>query len=99
MIKSDLQRVYIYSIYPRGSKIHSDRGFVKLGKGQMRVTHWCVFYVKGNESFYFDSFGGQLDKFQLKQSPRPIIHHSYKNQDINSKFCGSFCLYFFKLKE
>ena len=30
MIESDLQRVYIYNIYPRNSQIHLDRGFVNI---------------------------------------------------------------------
>ena len=62
-----LQRVCNHKIYPRDSKIYSDKGFVKIDNGQMRGTHWCVFYVKGNKSFYFVSFGGQPNKFQLNQ--------------------------------
>ena len=65
----------------------------------MGGTHWCAFYVKNNKSFYFDSFGFQPDKFLLKQLPKPIKYHNYKIQDINSKLCGSYCLYFFYLIE
>ena len=58
-------------------------------------SHWTAFYVKNNKSFYFDNFGGQPDKFLLNQLPKPIINHNYKIQDIYSKLCGSYCLYFF----
>ena len=61
----------------------------------MGGTHWVCFYIKDNTSFYFDSFGGHLDKFLLKQLSKPIIYHNYKMQDLNSKLCGSFCLYFY----
>ena len=99
MNESQLQRVYNYSIYPRDSKIYSDKGFVNIGNYQNGGSHWCAFYIKDNKSYYFDSFGGQPDKFLLKQLPKPIIYHNYIIQDINSQLCGSYCLYFFYLIE
>ena len=65
----------------------------------MGGTHWTCFYTKDNNSYYFDSFGGQPDKFLVNQLPKPIIYHNYKTQEINSKLCGSFYLYFFYLIE
>ena len=99
MNESELQRVYNYKIYPRDSKIYSDKGFVNIDNGYQGGTHWTCFIVKDNKSFYFDSFGGQPDKFLLNQLPKPIIYHNYKIQDIISKICGSYCLYFFYLIE
>ena len=99
MDESELQRVYNYNIHPRDSKVHSDKGFVNIDDGLMGGTHWTCFIVKDNKSFYFDSFGGHPDKFLLNQLPKPIIYHNYKIQDINSKLCGSYCLYFFYLIE
>ena len=99
MNESQLQRVYNYPIYPIDSKIYSDRGFVNIDDGSQNGTHWCAFYIKDNKSFYLDSFGGNPDKFQPNQLPKPIIYHNYKIQDINSRLCGSFCLYIFYLIE
>ena len=99
MNQSQLQRVYIYPIYPRDSKIHSHKGFVNLDNGSQGGTHRTCFIVKDNKSYYFDSFGGQPDKFLNNQIPKPIIYHNYKKQDINSNLCGSYCLYFFYLIE
>ena len=99
MNESQLQKIYYCPIYPRDSKIYSDRGFVNIDNGYQRGTHWTCFIVKDNKSYYFDSFGGQPDKFLLSQLPKPIIYHNYKIQDINSKLCGSYCLYFFYLIE
>ena len=62
-------------------------------------THWTFFYIKDNESFYFESFGQAPDKFLLPQLPKPITYHKYKNQDINSRISGTYCLYFFYLIE
>ena len=99
MNESHLQKINIYPIYPRNSKIYSDKGFVNIDDGRMGGSHWTCFIVKDNKSYYFDSFGGTPDKFLLNQLTQPIIYHNYKIQDINSKLCGSNCLYFFYLIE
>ena len=99
MNESHLQRLYNYRIHPRDSNIFSDIGFVNVDDGSQGGSHWTCFIVKDNKSYYFDSFGGQPDKFLLKELPKPIIYHNYKIQDINSKICGSYCLYFFYLIE
>ena len=99
MNESELQKIYKYPIYPRDSKIYSDRGFVNIANGSQGGTHWTCFIVKDNKSYYSDSFGGAPDKFLLKQLPKLIIYHNYKIQDINSRLCGSYCLYFFNLIE
>ena len=93
--ESELQRVHNYPIHPRDSKIYSDRGFFNIDNGSLGGSHRNCFIVKDKKSFYFDSCGGAPDKFLLNQLPKPIIYHNYKIQDINSKLCGSYCLYFF----
>ena len=97
MNESQLQRVYNYPIYPRDSQIYSDKGFVDIDNGSQGGTHWTCFILKDNKSYYFDSFGVQPDRFLLNQLNKPIIYHNYKIQDMNSRLCGSYCLYFFYL--
>ena len=46
MNESELQRVYSYPIYPRDSKLSSDRGFVNIDNGSQGGTHWTCFRVK-----------------------------------------------------
>ena len=99
MNESQLQRVYNYPIYPRDSKIYSDKGFVNIDNGSQGGSHWTCFIVKDNKSGYFYSFGSQPDKFLLNQLSKPILYHNYKIQDIYSQLCGSYCLYFFYLNE
>ena len=69
----ELERIYNYQMYPRDSKIYSDRRFVNIDAGSVNGTHWVCFIVKDSESYYFDPFGGTLDQFLLKQLPKPII--------------------------
>ena len=45
MNESQLQRIYNYPIYPRDSKIHSDKGFVNIDNGSQGGSHWCVYYI------------------------------------------------------
>ena len=99
MSESDLRKIYNYKIYPRDSKITTNKGFVNIDDGSMGGSHWVCFIIKDKKSYYFDSFGGSPDKFLFKQLPKPIIYHNYKIQNINSMLCGSFCLYFFYLFE
>ena len=99
MNESELQRVYNYEKYSRDNKKYSDKGFVNSDDGRMGGSHWPCFIVKGNNSYYFDSFGVAPDTFLLKQLSKPIIYHIYRIQDIESKLCGSYCLYFFYLIE
>ena len=99
MDEGELRRVYIYPIYPRDSEKYSDKIFVNIDNGSQGRTHWTCFIIKENKSFYFDSFVGQPDEFLLNQLTKPIVYHKYKFQDIYSKLCGSFCLYFFYLIE
>ena len=85
MNESELQRVYNYPIYPRDSKIYSEKCFIIIDDGFRGGSHWTAFYINNNKSYYFDSFGGTPDKFLLNQLPKPIIYQNYKIQDINSK--------------
>ena len=48
MIESDLQRVYKYLFYQRGSKIYSDWGFVNIDNGSIGWTHWTCSIVEDN---------------------------------------------------
>ena len=78
MNEKKLQGVYNYPIYPRDSKLYSDKSFVNIDNSSMGGSHWCASYVKNNKSFYLDSFGGQPDKFLLNQWPKPILYHGLK---------------------
>ena len=75
MNESRLQKNYNYPIYPRYSKIYSDKGFVNIDDGRMGGSHWTCFIVKDEESFCFDSFGCQPDKFLISQLLKTIIYH------------------------
>ena len=86
MNESQLQKIYNYPIYPRNSKLYSEKGFVNIDNGSQGGIHWVCFIVKDNKSFFNESFGGQPDNFSLNHLPKPIIYHNFKIQDINSNY-------------
>ena len=48
MNESQLQKFYVYPIYPRDSKKHSDIGFINLDNVSRGGTDWTCFIVKEN---------------------------------------------------
>ena len=70
MNQFEIQRVYFYPIYPRDSKINSDKGLVNIDNGDQMGTHWTCFIINDNKTYNFDSFGGAPDKFLLNQLPK-----------------------------
>lgn len=58
-------------------------------------THWTWFRIFENgKAVYFDSFGFQLPE-DIKEFLKPFAPIPYNNrqiQDINSSYCGWFCL-------
>ena len=46
MSESDLQKIYNCNIYPRDSKILSDRVFVNIDNGLKGGTHWTCCIIK-----------------------------------------------------
>ena len=51
MDESELQQISNYPIYPRDSKIYSDKGFVNIDNGSMGGSHWTCFIVKDSKSY------------------------------------------------
>ena len=85
MKESDLRKVYIYNIYPRGYRIVGDKEFVNTDNGEMVGVRWVCLLVKDIESYQFDSFGGSPDNVLLNQLQKSKVYDKSKIQDINSK--------------
>ena len=98
LTESHLQKFWNFSTYPWDSVRTDDKRFVKTDIGKMSDTHCTCFYVRGNESYYFESFGGPPDKLLLKRLPKPFTFHHHKVQEINSNLSGTCCLNLFYLK-
>ena len=56
MNESDLQKVYNYKIYPRDSKIITNKGFVNIDNGKNGRNTLDLFYIKDKKSYYLIQF-------------------------------------------
>ena len=63
MNESQLKFFFNFPCYTRDSIENSEKGFINIDNGLHGGYHWTTFYVRNNESFYFDSFGGAPDNF------------------------------------
>ena len=79
------------------NKLTSKQGIINLTDNYKKGTHFVAFY----ENKYFDSFCIEPPKIisnQLGDMCECYIS-SHPIQNINDQNCGSYCLYFFDLKQ
>ena len=46
MKESELQRFYNFPVYPRDSKLYSDKGYKNINDGSGGGSHWTCFIIK-----------------------------------------------------
>ena len=73
MNESQLQKIYNYPIYPRDSRIYSDRGFLNIYNGSMGGTHWVAFIIK-------------VISHSTSTRLEPIQTNFYLNSYLNQKY-------------
>ena len=62
----------------------------------MTGTHWVALYVQNNEVIYFDSFGVEHIRKEIKTfiDDKNITTNIFRIQAYNSIMCGYFCISF-----
>ena len=60
-------------------------------------THWDLWFKKGKNKFYFDSYGVQPPIELIAYLKSPIFYNSERVQQNGEVFCGH--LFFFALKQ
>ena len=90
---------FINILFIQETEITSETGFINIDDSSVGGSHCVCFRAKSKKSFSFDWFGGCPDKTLLDQLTKPISYYNYIIQDINSKLCGSYCLYSFHILE
>ena len=65
-------------------------GILNLDSSSGDGTHWVMWFKKGNEKFYFDSYGVQPPSELIKS---PIFYNSEQVQQNGEEFCGNLCLF------
>ena len=59
-------------------------------------THWVMWFKKGKEKFYFDSYGVQPPSELIDYLKPPIFYNSERVQQNGVVFCGHLCLFALK---
>ena len=72
-------------------------GIVNLEPSSKGGSHWVCWWIKGDEKYFFDSFGAPPDKRILKYMKKidknKILFSTYQIQNFNDTVCGQWCLF------
>ena len=86
--KIPIQGCYVCNL----DNIYDVNGNLKRESG----THWVSWYIEGKHANYLDSFGFG-PPVEVENFLKPYIPYLINNkeiQNINSGYCGDYCLYF-----
>ena len=56
-------------------------------------THWVMWFQKGKDKFYFDSYEVQPHSELIAYLKSPIFYNSERVQQNGEIFCGHLCLF------
>ena len=62
-------------------------------------THWVLWFKKGKNKFYFDSYGVQPPSELITYLKSPIFYNSERVQQNGEMFCGHLCLFTLKFQK
>ena len=71
-------------------------GILNLDSSSGDGTHWMMWFKKGKEKFYFDSYGAQPPSELIAYLKSPIFYNSERVQQNGEVFCGNLCLFALK---
>jgi hypothetical protein len=68
-------------------------GFVNLNKSTEEGSHHVCYWKKGDNKYYFDSFGVIPPKEVIEYLKSPILYSTYQIQKFNDSNCSEWCLF------
>ena len=72
-------------------------GILNLDSSSGEGTRWMLWFKKGKDKFYFDSYGVQPHSELIVHLKSPIFYNNERVQQNGEVFCGNLCL--FELKQ
>ena len=67
-------------------------GILNLDSSSGEGTHWVMWFKKGKDKFYFDSYQVQPPSELIAYLKSPIFYNSERVQQNGEVFCGHLCL-------
>ena len=71
----------------------NESGILNLDSSSGDGTHWVLWFKKGKDKFYFDSYGMQPPSELIFYLKSPIFYNSERVQQNGEVFCGHLCLF------
>ena len=82
---------------------------INTDRSDLPGSHWTVLVIRGNNVYYFDSFGRLYDNFSFPDDYREYLSRICVNKKIffqkkvlqgfHNNTCGEYCIYFIKQME
>ena len=79
---------------------------INVDNSTLPGSHWTALVVRGNNAYYFDSFGRLYDNFSFPADYREslqkiclgkkVVFQNRVLQGFHSNMCGEYCVYFIK---
>ena len=86
---------YFCETLPNKVKLN-ECGILNLDSSSGEGTHWVMWFKKGKDKFYFDSYGAQPPSELIAYLKSPIFYNSERVQQNCEVFCGHLCLFALK---
>ena len=77
-------------------KIPNECGILNLDPSSGVGTHWVMWFKKGKDKFYFDSYGVQPPSELIAYLKSPIFYNCERVQQNGEVFCSHLCLFALK---
>ena len=87
--------VFVRDTLPTKAKLN-ECGILKLDSSSDDGTHCVMWFKKGNDKFYFDSYGVQPPSELIAYQKSPIFYNSERVQQNGEVFCSNLCLLILK---
>ena len=87
--------VFLRDTLPTKTKLN-ECGILNLDSFSGDSTHWVMWFKKGKDKFYFDSYWVQPPCELIAYLEPPIFYNSERVQQNDEVFCGHLCLFTLK---
>ena len=91
----DLVKYFCETLPLKKAKLN-ERGILHLDSYSDDGTHWAMWFKKGKDKLYFDSYGVQPPNELIAYLKSPIFYNSERVQQNGEVFCGHLCLFALK---
>ena len=89
------REVFLRDTLPTNAKVN-ECGILNLDSSSGDGTHWVMWFKKGKDKFYLDSYRVQPPSELIAYLKSPIFYNSERVQQNGEVFCGHLCIFTLK---